>query len=140
MTFHDEEFCRQMLVGLNPYSIQLVTEWSLKSKLDPEVYAPSESAITKEIVEEEILESIGIDLAIYVHHMQDYEFNVGHLKRFVYRELQVSIGNFSSKNILGQSGFGMADYGRGTPLLDWSRRMHIALGAARGLLHHNALI
>ncbi|XP_024985354.1 linoleate 13S-lipoxygenase 2-1, chloroplastic-like [Cynara cardunculus var. scolymus] len=50
----DEEFCRQTLAGLNPYSIQLVTEWPLMSKLDPEVYGPPESAITKEIVEQEI--------------------------------------------------------------------------------------
>ncbi|KAL4587396.1 hypothetical protein LXL04_000266 [Taraxacum kok-saghyz] len=34
--------------------IQLVTEWPLKSKLDPEVYGPPESPITKEIVEQEI--------------------------------------------------------------------------------------
>nr|GFB94832.1 probable LRR receptor-like serine/threonine-protein kinase At5g45780 isoform X1 [Tanacetum cinerariifolium] len=127
---------------------------------------------------------------------QDYEFNIGHLKRFTFRELQVATGNFSSKNILGQGGFGVvykgclsnktlvavkrlkdpnfsgevqfqtelemislalhrnllrlygfcltpngsvADRlrgcGRETPLLDWSRRMHIALGAARGLLY-----
>ncbi|KAJ9555751.1 hypothetical protein OSB04_010365 [Centaurea solstitialis] len=50
----DEEFCRQMLAGINPYRIQLVTEWPLKSKLDPEVYGPAESSITKEIVEQEI--------------------------------------------------------------------------------------
>ncbi|KAI3791333.1 hypothetical protein L2E82_05097 [Cichorium intybus] len=43
-----------MIAGLNPYSIQLVTEWPLMSKLDPEVYGPPESAITKEIVEQEI--------------------------------------------------------------------------------------
>lgn len=29
-------------------------EWPLKSKLDPEVYGPAESAITKEIIEQEI--------------------------------------------------------------------------------------
>lgn len=52
--FRDEEFCRQMLAGLNPCSIQLVTEWPLMSKLDPKVYGPPESAITKEIVEQEI--------------------------------------------------------------------------------------
>ncbi|KAJ0477028.1 Lipoxygenase 2 [Helianthus annuus] len=52
--FRDEEFCRQTLAGLNPYSIQLVTEWPLMSKLDPKVYGPAESAITKEIVEQEI--------------------------------------------------------------------------------------
>ncbi|KAI3688229.1 hypothetical protein L1987_81940 [Smallanthus sonchifolius] len=52
--YRDEEFCRQTLAGLNPYSIQLVTEWPLMSKLDPEVYGPPESSITKEIVEQEI--------------------------------------------------------------------------------------
>ncbi|XP_024985242.1 linoleate 13S-lipoxygenase 2-1, chloroplastic-like [Cynara cardunculus var. scolymus] len=52
--FRDEEFCRQTLAGLNPISIQLVTEWPLMSKLDPEVYGPAESGITKEIVEQEI--------------------------------------------------------------------------------------
>ncbi|KAI3822896.1 hypothetical protein L1987_10497 [Smallanthus sonchifolius] len=52
--FRDEEFCRQTLAGISPCSIQLVTEWPLTSKLDPEIYGPAESAITKEIVEEEI--------------------------------------------------------------------------------------
>ncbi|KAD6453921.1 hypothetical protein E3N88_08627 [Mikania micrantha] len=52
--FRDEEFCRQMLAGLNPCGIQLVTEWPLMSKLDPEIYGPAESAITREIIEEEI--------------------------------------------------------------------------------------
>ena len=32
---------------------------------------------------------------------------VGQLKRFTFRELQVATGNFSSKNILGQGGFGV---------------------------------
>ncbi|KAK3200544.1 hypothetical protein Dsin_023959 [Dipteronia sinensis] len=52
--FRDEEFARQTLAGLNPYALQLVTEWPLKSKLDPEIYGPPQSAITKEIVEHEI--------------------------------------------------------------------------------------
>jgi len=52
--FRDEEFGRQTLAGLNPYSIQLVTEWPLKSKLDPNVYGTPVSAITKEIVEREM--------------------------------------------------------------------------------------
>ncbi|KAK4785903.1 hypothetical protein SAY86_002592 [Trapa natans] len=47
----DEEFSRQTLAGINPYTIQLVTEWPMKSKLDPSVYGPPESAITTEIVE-----------------------------------------------------------------------------------------
>ncbi|KAK9123060.1 hypothetical protein Sjap_012662 [Stephania japonica] len=50
----DEEFSRQMLAGVNPCNIQLVTEWPLKSKLDPTIYGPAESAITKEIVERQI--------------------------------------------------------------------------------------
>ncbi|KAF5181685.1 Lipoxygenase 2 protein, partial [Thalictrum thalictroides] len=52
--FRDEEFARQTLAGLNPLSIQLVTEWPMKSKLDPNIYGPAESDITKEIVEREI--------------------------------------------------------------------------------------
>nr|XP_016478969.1 PREDICTED: linoleate 13S-lipoxygenase 2-1, chloroplastic-like [Nicotiana tabacum] len=52
--FKDVEFARQTLAGLNPYSIRLVTEWPLKSKLDPEIYGPPESAITKELIELEI--------------------------------------------------------------------------------------
>ncbi|XP_059669629.1 probable LRR receptor-like serine/threonine-protein kinase At5g45780 isoform X1 [Cornus florida] len=138
---------------------------------------------------------------------QDYEFNIDHLKRFSFRELQIATGNFSSKNILGQGGFGIvykgclpnrtvvavkrlkdpnftgevqfqtevemiglalhrnllqlygfcmtsnerllvypympngsvADRLRETggerPSLDWNKRMHIAIGAARGLLY-----
>ncbi|CAH1441948.1 unnamed protein product [Lactuca virosa] len=47
----DDEFGREMLAGVNPCCIQLVTEWPMMSKLDPNVYGPPESAITKEIVE-----------------------------------------------------------------------------------------
>ncbi|ONH99220.1 hypothetical protein PRUPE_6G018700 [Prunus persica] len=52
--FRDEEFARQTLAGLNPCSLKLVTKWPLKSELDPEIYGPPESAITKEIIEQEI--------------------------------------------------------------------------------------
>nr|POF06790.1 putative lrr receptor-like serine/threonine-protein kinase [Quercus suber] len=38
---------------------------------------------------------------------QDYEFDIGHLKRFSFRELQNATGNFSPKNILGQGGYGL---------------------------------
>ncbi|XLU50108.1 hypothetical protein S245_044922, partial [Arachis hypogaea] len=38
---------------------------------------------------------------------QDCEFDIGHLKRFTFRELQIATGNFSQKNILGQGGFGI---------------------------------
>eukprot|EP00258_Populus_trichocarpa_P004066 XP_002305735.2 probable LRR receptor-like serine/threonine-protein kinase At5g45780 [Populus trichocarpa] len=138
---------------------------------------------------------------------QDYEFDIGHLKRFSFRELQIATNNFSPKNILGQGGYGVVYKGclpnktfiavkrlkdpnftgevqfqtevemiglalhrnllclygfcmtpderllvypympngsvadrlretcREKPSLDWNRRIHIALGAARGLLY-----
>ncbi|KAK9170086.1 hypothetical protein Syun_002226 [Stephania yunnanensis] len=50
----DKEFARETLAGINPYSIQLVKEWPLTSTLDPKLYGPPESTITKELVEKEI--------------------------------------------------------------------------------------
>ncbi|XLR28844.1 linoleate 13S-lipoxygenase 2-1, chloroplastic isoform X1 [Arachis hypogaea] len=50
----DEEFARETLAGVNPYSIQLIKEWPLRSKLDPKVYGPPESAITSEVIESQI--------------------------------------------------------------------------------------
>uniref|UniRef100_A0A0D9X9L7 linoleate 13S-lipoxygenase n=1 Tax=Leersia perrieri TaxID=77586 RepID=A0A0D9X9L7_9ORYZ len=47
----DEEFARETLAGINPYAIELVREFPLKSKLDPAVYGPAESAITADILE-----------------------------------------------------------------------------------------
>ncbi|KAK7412463.1 hypothetical protein VNO78_03927 [Psophocarpus tetragonolobus] len=38
---------------------------------------------------------------------QDCEIDIGHLRRFSFRELQIATGNFNSKNILGQGGFGV---------------------------------
>ncbi|KAK9220879.1 hypothetical protein WN944_009303 [Citrus x changshan-huyou] len=52
--FRDEEFARETLAGLNPCSIRLITEWPLKSSLDPKIYGPSASAITTEMIESEI--------------------------------------------------------------------------------------
>ncbi|KAK8612733.1 hypothetical protein V6N13_092844 [Hibiscus sabdariffa] len=137
----------------------------------------------------------------------DYDFEIGHVKRFSFRELQLATGNFNPKNILGQGGYGVVYKGclpnrsfiavkrlrdpnftgevqfqtevemiglalhrnllrlygfcmtpderllvypympngsvadrlrdacREKPSLDWNRRMHIALGAARGLVY-----
>ncbi|KAJ7980724.1 Lipoxygenase [Quillaja saponaria] len=62
--FRDEEFARQTLAGLNPCSIKLVTEWPLKSKLDPSIYGPPESAITTEMIEQEIRGFITVEEAI----------------------------------------------------------------------------
>ncbi|KAL1546669.1 linoleate 13S-lipoxygenase [Salvia divinorum] len=52
--FRDAEFARQTLAGINPCAIQLVTEWPLKSNLDPDVYGPAESEISRELVEQDI--------------------------------------------------------------------------------------
>ncbi|XP_047317908.1 linoleate 13S-lipoxygenase 2-1, chloroplastic-like [Impatiens glandulifera] len=52
--FRDEEFSRQTVAGINPLTIELIKEWPMKSKLDPKVYGPAESAITKEVIEKEI--------------------------------------------------------------------------------------
>ncbi|KAK3042294.1 hypothetical protein RJ639_001889 [Escallonia herrerae] len=52
--FTDEEFSQETLAGLNPYSLQLVTDWPLRSKLDPEIYESPQSLITKKLVEQEI--------------------------------------------------------------------------------------
>ena len=38
---------------------------------------------------------------------QEYEFDIGHLKRFSFRDLQNATDNFNRKNILGQGGFGI---------------------------------
>lgn len=53
--FSDEEFARETLAGVNPYSIQLVKEWPLRSKLESQIYGPPESAITREVIEPHIL-------------------------------------------------------------------------------------
>ncbi|MED6151465.1 hypothetical protein PIB30_082813 [Stylosanthes scabra] len=50
----DEEFARETLAGVNPYSIQLIKDWPLRSRLDPQVYGPPESAITNEVIESQI--------------------------------------------------------------------------------------
>ncbi|EOY32508.1 Lipoxygenase [Theobroma cacao] len=60
----DEEFARQTLAGLNPFSIKLVTEWPLKSKLDPNIYGPVESAITADLIEREINDVMTVHKAI----------------------------------------------------------------------------
>ncbi|KAE8710609.1 Linoleate 13S-lipoxygenase 2-1 [Hibiscus syriacus] len=62
--YRDEEFARQTLAGCNPFGIQLVAEWPLRSKLDPQMYGPSESAITEELIEKQIKGYMTIDEAI----------------------------------------------------------------------------
>ena len=62
--FRDEEFSRQTLAGLHPCKLELVTEWPLKSSLDPAVYGPAESAITTEMVEKEIKGFMTVEEAV----------------------------------------------------------------------------
>ncbi|CAL0329177.1 unnamed protein product [Lupinus luteus] len=62
--FRDEEFARQTVAGLNPCSIKLVKEWPLRSKLDPGIYGPAESAITSEIINKEIGGILPVEQAI----------------------------------------------------------------------------
>ncbi|XP_048140600.1 linoleate 13S-lipoxygenase 2-1, chloroplastic-like [Rhodamnia argentea] len=62
--FSDEEFARQTLAGINPCTIQLITEWPLRSELDPTIYGPSESAITIDIIEREIKGFMTVNEAI----------------------------------------------------------------------------
>ncbi|KAK2438012.1 Lipoxygenase 6, chloroplastic [Trifolium repens] len=50
----DNEFARQALAGVNPVNIELLKEFPICSKLDPTVYGPPESAITKELLEQEL--------------------------------------------------------------------------------------
>ncbi|KAA0041368.1 hypothetical protein IC582_009820 [Cucumis melo] len=60
----DGEFARQTLAGLNPYCIQLVKSWPLKSELNPEDYGPQESGFTTELVQKLIGISITVEEAI----------------------------------------------------------------------------
>ncbi|CAJ2677601.1 unnamed protein product [Trifolium pratense] len=50
----DNEFARQALAGVNPVNIELLKEFPICSKLDPTVYGPPESALTKELLEQEL--------------------------------------------------------------------------------------
>ncbi|KAM7487171.1 hypothetical protein LguiB_024655 [Lonicera macranthoides] len=59
----DNEFARQTLAGVNPVNIELLKVFPIISKLDPKVYGPPESAITKELLEEE-LNGMSIEEAI----------------------------------------------------------------------------
>ncbi|KAI5406934.1 hypothetical protein KIW84_053260, partial [Lathyrus oleraceus] len=60
----DEEFARETLAGANPNSIQLVKEWPIRSKLDSKIYGPPESAITREVIESQIIGYTTVEEAI----------------------------------------------------------------------------
>uniref|UniRef100_A0A2C9V676 Lipoxygenase n=1 Tax=Manihot esculenta TaxID=3983 RepID=A0A2C9V676_MANES len=71
----DEEFSRQTLAGLNPICIRLVREWPLKSELDPKIYGPPESLITKEVVEKEIGCSMTVEEALKKKRLFMLDYN-----------------------------------------------------------------
>ncbi|TMW97077.1 hypothetical protein EJD97_006269 [Solanum chilense] len=50
----DNEFARQALAGVNPVNIELLREFPIVSKLDPAVYGPPDSAITQDLIEQEL--------------------------------------------------------------------------------------
>ncbi|CAM8972881.1 unnamed protein product [Rhodiola kirilowii] len=62
--FRDDEFARQLLAGINPHAIRRVTEWPMKSNLDPEIYGSADSLITTELVEKEIKGLLTVDEAM----------------------------------------------------------------------------
>ncbi|XVE85266.1 hypothetical protein DITRI_Ditri17bG0078400 [Diplodiscus trichospermus] len=59
----DNEFARQALAGVNPVNIEILKEFPILSKLDPAIYGPPESSITKELIEQE-LHGMSVDKAI----------------------------------------------------------------------------
>ncbi|KAJ8758905.1 hypothetical protein K2173_002684 [Erythroxylum novogranatense] len=59
----DNEFARQTLAGVNPVNIEVLKEFPILSKLDPAVYGPPESALKKELIEEE-LHGMSVEKAI----------------------------------------------------------------------------
>ncbi|TVU08175.1 hypothetical protein EJB05_41566 [Eragrostis curvula] len=53
--FRDEEFARETLAGMNPMSIQLVTELPIVSQLDDEIqYGPKESLLNETLINEQL--------------------------------------------------------------------------------------
>ncbi|KAF6148944.1 hypothetical protein GIB67_028781 [Kingdonia uniflora] len=50
----DNEFAHRALAGVNPVNIEKLKEFPILSKLDPAIYGPPESLITKELIDQEL--------------------------------------------------------------------------------------
>jgi lipoxygenase len=59
----DNEFARQTMAGVNPVNIEILKEFPILSKLDSAVYGPPESALTMELIEQE-LNGMSVEKAI----------------------------------------------------------------------------
>ncbi|CAM0875295.1 unnamed protein product [Alopecurus aequalis] len=60
----DEEFAREMLAGVNPVCIKRVTEFPIKSTLDPSVYGDQTSIITEEEIQKYLEEGLTVTQAV----------------------------------------------------------------------------
>ncbi|KAF2286521.1 hypothetical protein GH714_017502 [Hevea brasiliensis] len=70
----DNEFARQTLAGVNPVNIEILKEFPILSKLDPAVYGPPESALTKELIEHE-LNGMSVEKAIEENRLFILDFH-----------------------------------------------------------------
>jgi hypothetical protein len=60
----DQEFAREFIAGLNPLAITRLTEFPIKSKLDPSTYGDPVSAITAKIVNSQLPDGWDVEKAL----------------------------------------------------------------------------
>ncbi|VAH95374.1 unnamed protein product [Triticum turgidum subsp. durum] len=60
----DEEFAREMLAGVNPVCIKRLTEFPVKSTLDPSVYGDQSSTITEDQIQQNLEEGLTVKQAM----------------------------------------------------------------------------
>ncbi|VAI01376.1 unnamed protein product [Triticum turgidum subsp. durum] len=60
----DEEFAREMLAGVNPVCIKRLTEFPVKSTLDPSVYGDQSSTITEDQIQQNLEDGLTVKQAM----------------------------------------------------------------------------